>query len=63
MAQSICVCPASFYEASAFRIYSSMVLRDDLLAGESYYIAETKSFLTTFTAKRVSYTYRCCISG
>ena len=43
MAQSICTCLAERYTASAFRIYSSMALRDDLLAGESYYIVETRS--------------------
>lgn len=43
LAQSICTCTAHSYKASAFRIYSSMALSDDLLAGESYYIVETKS--------------------
>lgn len=43
MAQSICTCLADAYAACAFRIYSSMALSDDLLAGESYYIVETKS--------------------
>ena len=43
MSQSICTCLADSYRASAFRIYSSMALNDDLLAGESYYIVETKS--------------------
>ncbi|MBQ1409975.1 MAG: hypothetical protein IIY94_01680 [Oscillospiraceae bacterium] len=43
MAQSICTVLAERYEATAFRIYSSMALQDDLLAGESYYIVETKS--------------------
>lgn len=43
LAQSICTVTAVSWRASAFRIYSSMALRDDLLAGESYYIAETRS--------------------
>lgn len=43
MAQSICTVLAERYEAAAFRIYTSMALHDDLLAGESYYIVETKS--------------------
>lgn len=43
LAQSICTVTAKAYRASAFRIYSSMALSDNLLAGESYYIAETKS--------------------
>lgn len=43
MAQSICTCTAEAYEASAFRIFSSMALKDDLESGESYYIVETRS--------------------
>ena len=43
MAQGICTCTAYSYEASVFQIYSSMALRDDLQAGESYYIVETRS--------------------
>ena len=43
LAQSVCTVTADSYSASAFRIYSSMALSDDLLAGESYYIAETKA--------------------
>jgi hypothetical protein len=43
MAQGICTCIAKKYRASSFRIYSSMALSDNLPAGESYYIVETKS--------------------
>ena len=43
MAQSICTCLANTYTACAFRVYSSIALSDDLLAGDSYYIVETKS--------------------
>ena len=43
MAQSICTCTAGHYRASAFRVMSSMALRDDILSGESYYIVETRS--------------------
>lgn len=43
LGQSLCTVPAQYYAASAFRIYSSMALSDDLLAGESYYIVETCS--------------------
>ena len=43
LSQSICTCPGDSYSATAFRIFSSMAIRDDLLAGESYYIAEIKS--------------------
>jgi len=43
LAQSICTVTAASYQASALRIYSSMALSDNILAGESYYIVETKS--------------------
>ncbi len=43
LAQAIATCPAQSYRATVFRIFSSMALSDDLLAGESYYIAETRS--------------------
>lgn len=42
-AQTIGFCLAKSYEASAMHVYSSMALRDDLAAGESYYIVEIKS--------------------
>lgn len=42
-AQTIHTCSASYYEAPVFRIYSSMSLKDNLLGGESYYMAEIKS--------------------
>lgn len=40
LSQAACTCPGASYRASAFHIYSTMALRDDLLSGESYYIAE-----------------------
>ena len=40
LAQAACTCPGESYRASVFHIYSTMALRDDLLSGESYYIAE-----------------------
>jgi len=43
LSQAICTATADSYTASTFCIYSSMALSDDLLAGESYYIVETKS--------------------
>ena len=43
LAQSICTTTADSYRACSFRIFSSMALSDNLLAGESYYIVETKS--------------------
>ena len=43
LAQTICTCTCTSYSGSPFRIYTSMALADDLLSGESYYIAELKS--------------------
>ena len=43
LGQSVCACPASAYRAPAFLIFTSMTLKDDLLAGESYYIAEMRA--------------------
>ncbi|MCL1873674.1 MAG: hypothetical protein FWF85_06115 [Clostridiales bacterium] len=43
LAQGICTAIGNNYFAPAFRIYSSMAIADNLLAGESYYISEIKS--------------------
>lgn len=61
LAQSICTTTAASYRASAFRIYSSMALNDDLLAGESYYIVETKSLKRILEALSGSVPLLCTI--
>lgn len=43
LAQSICTALADKYIGNVFYIYSSMALTDNILAGESYYIAEIRS--------------------
>lgn len=43
LAQTLCVCTAEYYRASAFRPMTSMALQDNLGSGESYYIVETRS--------------------
>lgn len=43
LSQTIHTCPASYYEAPFFRLFSSMSLRDDLSGGDSYYMVEIKS--------------------
>lgn len=43
LAQSVHTVTAKSYRACAFRIYSSMALRDDLAGGESYFIVEIKA--------------------
>ena len=40
LSQAACTCPGESWRASVFHIYATMALRDDLLSGESYYIAE-----------------------
>ena len=43
LAQTVGYVTAASYEGGFFRIYSSMALRDDLCAKESYFIVEIKS--------------------
>lgn len=43
LAQTIHTCLAERYEAPAWRIYSSMALKDDLIGGQSYYMVEIRS--------------------
>ena len=43
LGQTIYTCLASEYISSYFKIYTSMALKDDLTANESYYIVEIKS--------------------
>ena len=43
MSQSFGFAPASEYNASYMRLFTSMALRDNMLKGESYYIVESKS--------------------
>lgn len=50
MAQSICTVIAKAYEAPAFYMYSSISIADNLLAGDSYFIAEIKSIKRIFDA-------------
>ena len=61
MAQSLGACPAESYRAPAFRILSSMALRDDLLAGESYYIVETRSLKRILDAAQGSPPLLCVV--
>lgn len=43
LAQTIDTALADAYEANFFRVYSSMALKDNLMANESYFIVEIKS--------------------
>lgn len=61
LAQTICTAIATNYSASSFRIYSSMAISDDLLAGESYYISEIKSLKRVLTASDSGVRILCVI--
>ena len=43
LAQSVATCAAVSYKASPFRIYSSIAVSDNILGGESYFMAEIRS--------------------
>lgn len=43
LAQTIHTCAAGSYRGGLYKIFSSMALRDDLMAGDSYYIVEIKA--------------------
>lgn len=43
LAQSICTALCRHYQATSFYLYTSMAIADDVLAGDSYFIAEIKS--------------------
>jgi DNA mismatch repair ATPase MutS len=61
MAQSLCTAPASGYRASAFRIFTSMALSDDLMSGDSYYISEIKSIKRVMDAVKNGIPVLCLI--
>lgn len=52
LAQTIHTCPADRYEAPVFYLYSSMSLTDDLMGGQSYYMAEICSVKRILDAVR-----------
>ena len=43
LAQSIHTCTADFYQTAMFHVATSMSLRDDIIAGDSYYMVEIKA--------------------
>lgn len=61
MAQSICTTLATSYKAKAFRIFSSIALRDNLLGGESYYIVETRSLKRILDAAEAHHPIFCVV--
>lgn len=61
MAQSICTVLAKAYEGKAFRVFSSMSLQDDLLAGESNDIVETRSLKRILDAAEENSAILCVV--
>ncbi len=43
LAQGLCTALCASYRATAFRIYTSMAISDNVFAGDSYFVAEIKS--------------------
>ncbi len=61
LAQSIATAPCTSYRAAAFRVYTSIALSDDILAGESYFITELKAFKRILTAVKHEERVLCAI--
>lgn len=53
-AQTIHTVTSGKYQAPFYRVYSSMALRDNILAKESYFVVEIKSLKRLFDAGKVS---------
>ncbi len=62
LAQTLATAACASYQASFFRIYSSMALSDNLFGGESYYMVEIKSLKRILDASATSSCpVFCCI--
>ncbi len=61
MAETLCTCACRAYRGSCFRIYTSMALSDDILAGESYFIAEIKSLKRILDAQKENGCILCAL--
>lgn len=61
LAQSLCTALAGQYHGSAFYVYSSMALEDNLLAGESYYVTEIKSIRRILEAAKIQRPIICAV--
>ena len=51
MAETLCTCTCRSYNGTPFRTYTSLTISDDLLAGESCYIAELRSLKRILDAR------------
>lgn len=61
LAQSICTALAAAYRGTAFRMYTSMAIADNVLSGESYFIAEIKSIKRIVDAAAQGHRILCAI--
>lgn len=61
LAQTICTAPCDSYNASAFRLFTSMAISDNIQTGESYYIAEIKSLKRILDARCTDTPIFCAI--
>lgn len=61
LAQTIHTVTAKSYEARYFRVYSSMALRDDLAAEESYYMVEIRSLKRILDRMQGDVPVLCCV--
>ena len=61
LAQATCTAPARSYRAPACLIYTSMTVSDDLIAGESYYMAEMRSLKRILDAAKARRPLLCAV--
>jgi len=54
LAQSCNTCTAGFYRTGMFNVATSMSLKDDIIAGDSYYMVEIKSMKRLMDLRKVS---------
>lgn len=61
LAQSICTAQCAAYAGTAFCLYTSMAIADNVLAGDSYFIAEIKSIKRILDASQRDERILCVI--
>ena len=61
LAQTVHTVLAKEYEASYFRVFSSMALRDDLVGEESYYMVEIRSLKRILDRMVEEVPLFCCV--
>lgn len=61
LAQTICTVPCASYQASAFAVFSSMTIADNVLSGDSYYIAEIRSLKRILKSSSRYYFHIFCV--